>query len=448
MDIEKTNALKPIGTNILTDVDILSDVDVEKLPQFFSEYIDCVKKAKYEYEIADRKEKEVKSKVGQTLEEADKLIESVKNIGGHSARLKKFLWHEYTSTSDEIEAIKLNLNEIIEHSENSAVAQKMLAEVQSVIFESQTALLNLQKTHFEYQQKIAEATKFVFGLSAYSMATNQSVLIKLKAILSGASEKELGELAQNQLFMALDQIKNQENIIIRMKETEDLIRSLSESIDTKQNEILRISEIYAVQNIQITENTDKISDIEEDVDAIEKNIDDVEENIDELEEDVDAIEAKNEEQDKLLKAHDENIDVIEENVNAIEKNIDDVEENIDELEEDVDAIETKNEEQDKILKAHDENIDEIEENIDAIENSIDNVEGNIKKTEENIEANKSDIQKNLDKINALITEVTSLKELEKEAEKKIAQARIIALVSGGIGVVSLAISVLIALGII
>ena len=372
MDIEKTNALQPIEENIL------ATVDIEKLPQIFSEHIQLVESANHEYEEAEKKEKFAQDKVAKTLKEADNLIKSAKNVGGHTARTKSFLGIKYTSKDDEIEAIKLNLNEIIAHGEDSAVAQKKLAEVQSVVLESQTSVLKLQKTHFEYQQKIAEATKFVFGLSAYNMATNQSVLIKLKAILSGASEKELGELAQNQLFMALDQIKNQENIITRMKDNEDLIKQLNESIEAKQNEIAQIGENYAEQNKKISENADKIGDIEEDVDAIE---------------------AKNEEQDNLLKSHDENIDEIEENVDAIEKNIDEVEENIDEIEEDV-------------------------------------------------EENRADIQKNLGKINDLIAEVAALKIAETEAEKKIAQTKIIALVSGGIGVVSLVLSALIALGII
>jgi uncharacterized protein YutE (UPF0331/DUF86 family) len=118
MDIEKTNALQPIEENVL------ATVDVEKLPQIFSEHIQLVENANREYEEAEKKEKYAQDKVAKTLKEADNLIKSAKNVGGHTARIKKFLWHEYTSTDDEIEAQQLQ--ESIQHISAFVKANKKL----------------------------------------------------------------------------------------------------------------------------------------------------------------------------------------------------------------------------------------------------------------------------------------------------------------------------------
>ncbi len=258
--------------------------------------------------------------------------------------------------------------EAIEALQDSAVATA----------KSQKEIVNAQRVSFDFQQRLAEISKLLFNLGVTNIAMNRTVCRELELKLSGASKEKLNDLAKQELMNVVSQLKAQEDMMVKQEKQMQLIK----------------------------EHTLNLAGIRTDMASFGSSINAVEKNIDEIEEDVDAIEAKNEEQDKLLKSHDENID---------------------EIEEDVDAIEAKNEEQDKLLKSHDENIDEIEEDV---------------------EENRADIQKNLDKINDLIAEVAALKNAETEAEKKIAQAKIIALVSGGIGVVSLALSALIALGII
>lgn len=236
----------------------LTIIDEEKLPKIFQEQVRFLEDANSQYKLAKEKEIQARAKVSNAMEEADRLIEAAQGLGDHTARKKKFLWHKYTSKKDEIDAVKENLKELIDHSEDSAKASKQLAEVQSTLLETQTSLLHVQKAQMEYERQIAEATKFVFGLSAYNMASSQSVLIKLKAILEGASKEQLGELAQQQLFLALDQIKNQENIINRLNENELLIENLNAEIEKKQAEITAINELGKEQNKRIDENEKQI----------------------------------------------------------------------------------------------------------------------------------------------------------------------------------------------
>ena len=48
------------------------------------------------------------------------------------------------------------------------------------------------------------------------MGISQSIYINLEAILSNESPEKMGELAQQQLFLALDQIRKQESLVRRI----------------------------------------------------------------------------------------------------------------------------------------------------------------------------------------------------------------------------------------
>jgi len=292
----------------------LATIDEEKLPQVFTEQVQSLEKANQEYCKAEEKEKQARKKVETALKEADDLIEAAKNVGGNTAEKKriaigKWTLKEYTSKQDEIDALKKNLKEIIEHSEDSAEAQKKLAEVQSSLMESQTAILQVQKAQMEYQRQIANATKFVFGLSAYNMGVSQSIFLNLKAVLSGETPEKMGELAQQQLLLALDQIRNQESLITRIKENESLIESLNSDIAAKQKEIDEISEHDEEQNRRISENAQDIDELERQDEEQDKKIavgikkdKEHDEKISENTQDIEELERQDEEQDKKIAA--------------------------------------------------------------------------------------------------------------------------------------------------
>ena len=219
----------------------LLNVDEEKLPVVLAERLELLEKTNKAYDIAKTREKESREKVGVALANADALITRAKGVGGNRASSHSFLGFEWTTKSDEIEAIKTNLKEMVECGIESAEAQRELVEVQSALAESQTALLNVQETQMAYQGQIADATKFLYGLSAYNMASVQSVLINLEAILSGASKEKLGEMAQQQLFLAMDQLKNQESIILQIRENKKFIETIDVDVANHEAEIKKIN---------------------------------------------------------------------------------------------------------------------------------------------------------------------------------------------------------------
>ena len=271
----------------------LSNIDEERLPQILSQRLELLEKTNQAYDVAKKKEEATRDKVKAALTKADALITESQNVGQNKARERKFLWADWTSKKDEIEALKANLQEIISHGENSAVAQRELVEVQAALAESQKALLDVQKAQMEYQGQIADATKFLYGLSAYNMGSVQSVLINLKAVLSGANKEKLGEMAQQQLLLAMDQIKNQESIILRIRENKELIDSLDVELQESGSRIEDLQKQDA-EHDSLIENLQK-QDAEQDslIEELQKQ----DEEQDSLIED---LQKQDEEQDKLI----------------------------------------------------------------------------------------------------------------------------------------------------
>lgn len=320
MNEEVSTVIAPITSNSIPAI------DEENLPQIFTEQVRFLEKANQEYCKAEEKEKQARKNVESALKNADSLINAAKKAGGHVAETKNFLWIEYSKTKDEITALKKNLQEIIEHNEHSAEAQKTLAEVQASLIETQTATLQVQKAHMEYQRQIANATKFVFGLSAYNMATSQSILIKLKAILSGASEEQLGELAQQQLFLALDQIRNQESIITRINENDSLIENLNLEIEKKQKEIDEIGELDQEQNRRISVNETILDEHKKTLTEQQEKDAEHDKKISENSQNIDHLEMQDEKQDRLIavgiekdKEHDEKISKNTQDIDKLER---------------------------------------------------------------------------------------------------------------------------------
>lgn len=89
------------------------------------------------------------------------------------------------------------------------------------------------------------------------MASTQSVLINLQAVLSGASKEKLGEMAQQQLLLAMDQLKNQENVILRIQENRNLIDGLSMDLSN--------------HDCRIESNAEKNSKLDRRIGALEKS---------------------------------------------------------------------------------------------------------------------------------------------------------------------------------
>lgn len=88
-----------------------------------------------------------------------------------------------------------------------------------------------QKTAFEFQQRLAEVTKYLFSLGVSNIAANRFVVRELEARLTGASKEALSELARQELLAVVKQLKEQEDLLHKQERMADLLRSHDEKLD-------------------------------------------------------------------------------------------------------------------------------------------------------------------------------------------------------------------------
>ena len=98
-------------------------------------------------------------------------------------------------------------------------AIESLQEATVDLADAQISAAQAQQVSFEYQQKIAEITKYLFALGVSNIAMNRSVVRELEFKLKGASEEELDEFARQEIIAVVKQLKAQEDI---MKKQSDL----------------------------------------------------------------------------------------------------------------------------------------------------------------------------------------------------------------------------------
>ena len=116
----------------------------------------------------------------------------------------------------------------IEELQNAGLAQ---AEA----IESNT---NALKVSFEFQQKLNDTSKFLFGLGVMNIANNRSVVRQIELSLKGASQEKISELARQEFKNVLKQLKAQENILAKIDGINNLIKSQYNVINDLNSKIV------------------------------------------------------------------------------------------------------------------------------------------------------------------------------------------------------------------
>ena len=120
--------------------------------------------------------------------------------------------------------------------------KEAIEELQTVteeIADAQIASAEAQEVSFEYQQKLGEITKYLFSLGVSNIATNRSVVRQLQLKLRDASEKDLDELARQEIIGVVEQLKAQEDIMNKQSAMSDIVKRHDERLnagDEKEKE--------------------------------------------------------------------------------------------------------------------------------------------------------------------------------------------------------------------
>lgn len=100
--------------------------------------------------------------------------------------------------------------------------------------EAQISAAEAQEVSFEYQQKLGEITKYLFGLGVTNIAANRSVVRELEMRLKGASEEELDEFARQELLGVVKQLKAQEDIMKKQSELSQWVKEHEDKLEAHE----------------------------------------------------------------------------------------------------------------------------------------------------------------------------------------------------------------------
>ena len=103
-------------------------------------------------------------------------------------------------------------------------AIEALQTVTHDLAEAQISAAQAQELSFEYHQKIAELTTFLFKLGVSGIAVNRSVVRTLELKMNGASQDMLDEFARQEIAEVVRQLKEQEDLMNKHNELSKKVR--------------------------------------------------------------------------------------------------------------------------------------------------------------------------------------------------------------------------------
>lgn len=208
----------------------LTSLDESMVPNVIAERMNNVAVINEKCEMALKKKEAAQKKVDVALSTAEGLVKRAESLGELDTKTHKFFKLEWSSKGDRIAALEECVKSIGEYGSDTAELQKSIVEIQNATLESQEAIMDVQKFQMEYMEGTTKAMKFLYGLSAYGIASTEAIVTNMELILSGVKKKDLGEMAKQQMYLVMDQLKSQENLHNRMDRTEDSIEDLREEL--------------------------------------------------------------------------------------------------------------------------------------------------------------------------------------------------------------------------
>ena len=146
-------------------------------------------------------------------------------------------------------------------------AIEALQTVTHDLAEAQISAAQAQELSFEYHQKVAELTTFLFKLGVSSIAVNRSVVRTLELKMKGASQETLDDFARQEIA----------EVVRQLKEQEDLMRKhniLSEKVRINRDKTIEHDRLFIEKNKIDNLQDEEISRQAERGKELEKRIDD------------------------------------------------------------------------------------------------------------------------------------------------------------------------------
>lgn len=182
----------------ISTIDEFQEVDLDQLPAIIVDQFKDVDNIKNQITEARR-----------VAEEAKKKSEELKTVG-------KFGTGKKAAIEDLQESARM-----------LAVAQEQTTIAQGLFF--------------EYQEKLAKATKWLFELGVNNSANTETIIRQLEIYMEGGSADELDEIKQSEINAVIDRLLQQESVQKKQEKMWDYIDSIDLKLAEQQKTIDNLS---------------------------------------------------------------------------------------------------------------------------------------------------------------------------------------------------------------
>lgn len=163
----------------------------------------------------------------------------------------------------EVETALANANTAVKNAENAVKKKRnvklfnkkdCIQDLQNVTEDLATAQIttvDAQAQLFEYQKELTIITRFLLALGLYNIAANRTVVREVEMRLKNASEKEISNLAKEELKNVLRQLKAQADVMSKQEKLTETVKVHHGTIKEINKQIDSIETISDEQRILI-----------------------------------------------------------------------------------------------------------------------------------------------------------------------------------------------------
>ena len=180
----------------------------------------------YSIEVTNVSADQLPKVIGETFSEISAIDEKIKSAISKANKAKK-LSDEASQKNADWSLFHDNKREAIEALQKS---NQSLADALS-----ENVVANEQL--FQNQQKMVKGLSYLFGLGVMSIAANRTVARELEMKLRDASEEELSELARQEIYNVVLQLRAQEDMQYKIDKVEANIREINGQIEALFSEV-------------------------------------------------------------------------------------------------------------------------------------------------------------------------------------------------------------------
>lgn len=123
---------------------------------------------------------------------------------------------------------------------------------------------------FEFQKELANVSKYLFGLGAWNLAQNRTVVRELELKMKNATEEDISELARQELNNVIIQLKAQEDILHKQQEFNSRLRDFDQELKIFLDAVNDTEKKVKVQNEKLSELENSIRIYEEKINVLEE----------------------------------------------------------------------------------------------------------------------------------------------------------------------------------